>query len=88
MNMSKIIQYDESTNMISSQAEKIKFCQGEEVKMDDRILDICVHPGERFNIKITVLALDQSGSREIRIQLNYILYQHLLRSMLVFVNHF
>ena len=56
--MSNIIQYDESTS-ISSQPEKMKFCEGENIIADGNTLDTRVIPGEEFNI--TVVALDQSG---------------------------
>ena len=60
MNMS-IIVYNESelaTN-ISSQAEKIMFCQGEEILISD-IHFIKIHPGERFTVM--VIALGQTDS--------------------------
>ena len=55
MHMSNI---DETTS-ISSQAEKVKFCEGENVIADGNTLDTRVIPGEEFNV--TVIALDQSG---------------------------
>ena len=58
MSMSIIVQYNESTNVnsISSEAEKIKFCHGENI-IDDRLpVHPFMHPGEHFTI--TVVALD------------------------------
>ena len=60
MRMSKIVQYNESTNLnsISSEALRIKFCHGENII--DGKLPLFMYPGEQFNI--TVVALDQGGS--------------------------
>jgi hypothetical protein len=61
MNMSKIVRYNKSESAIniSSQAEQIKFCQDDNVVMDN-YRSISPHPGEQFNI--TVVALGQTGS--------------------------
>ena len=58
--MSKIVQYNESDSLtnISSQADEIKFCEGDNVVNQNN--SISVYPGEQFNV--TVAALDQSGS--------------------------
>ena len=60
-NISKNYQHKESDSAtnISSQAEQIKFCHGEKV-VEDKWLDINLHPGEQFSIR--VIALGQRGS--------------------------
>ena len=59
MNMSRIM--SESATNISSQAEKIKFCQGDDILQYRRSRsDINLYPGEQFSIR--VIALGQSGS--------------------------
>ena len=60
MNMSKIVQHNQSTNVnfISSEPEKIKFCHSENIIDDTLYLNL--YPGEQFTI--TVVALDQGGS--------------------------
>ena len=59
MNISNIstIHYESVIN-ISSQANQLKFCQGNNV-LDNEIKDIKLHPGEEFNI--TVIAIGQAG---------------------------
>ena len=49
----------QSATNISSQADRIKFSQGNKV-LDDHTLKIKLHPGEKFNV--TVIVLDRTGS--------------------------
>ena len=59
MNISNISTiHNESVINISSQANQLKFCQGNNV-LDNEIKDIKLHPGEEFNI--TVIAIGQAG---------------------------
>ena len=62
INMSIILlpQHINEPGNISSQAEKIKFCQSEKILDYRNTLSMRVHPGEQFNI--TVIALGQAGS--------------------------
>jgi hypothetical protein len=50
----------ESTSSITSQPEQMQFCQSNKNTLDDHTLDLCIYPGEEFNI--SVIALDQIGS--------------------------
>ena len=66
MKMSKIIQPNlingsVTISNISSQAEKMYFCQGQQILQDKwSMSDINLYPGEQFSIR--VIAFDQSGS--------------------------
>ena len=63
MNLSTIVCNESglATNNISSQAEKIKFCQGEKIlNINDLYYNIKLHPGEQFTV--SVIALGQTDS--------------------------